>query len=247
MAKLAEGCIPTGCPSLDRALGGGLPRGAVSLLYGEAGAGKTSLAVQCTVLCAKRGEKALYVDSGGGFNVERLAQMAAEALPEVMENLVVFTPQSFQEQILLAETIDRYVARKTTLAVFDTVTGLYRLELSGVHETFASNRQLNRMMAYLKQLAVARGVAVMAISQVRAALTPDASCGGGLEPVAQRVLNYWTSLSLRLSNTSRAGVKEWTIERAARPGIAGLHSLFEVADNGLRDFSEVTARSARSS
>jgi len=249
MTELAEDHVPTGCASLDRALGGGLPRGEITLFYGEAGTGKTSLAVQCAVLCCKRGGKALYVDSGGGFNVERLVQTAADALPLVTENLILFTPESFGQQILLVETLDRYATEKTTLLVFDTVTGHYRLELTGAQETFRSNRQLNRMIAYLKQLAVARRIAVLAISQVRTALAHGTDQPKPIEPVAQRVLSHWSSLSIRLSSTPMAGVKEWTIEKAKAPGKAGLRSLVTVTAKGVSDFSAATAsaRSDRSS
>ncbi len=249
MAKLAEDYVPTGCIGLDRALGGGFPRGKISLLYGGAGTGKTSLAIQCAVLCSRRGEKALYVDSGGGFNVERLAQTAGDALPSVTENLIVFTPQSFHEQVLLVEAIDRYVTRSTGVLVVDTVTGYYRLELSGVHETFASNRQLNRMMAYLKQLAATRRVAVLAIGQVRASLAgPSNGRLQGIEPVARHVLDHWSSVSVRLSPTPVAGVKEWAIERGRTPETAGLRSLLAVTARGVSDASEATpsARSGRS-
>ncbi|RJS79912.1 DNA repair and recombination protein RadB, partial [Candidatus Bathyarchaeota archaeon] len=39
--------ISTGCTSLDDLLGGGITSGSITLIYGEAETGKTSLAIQC--------------------------------------------------------------------------------------------------------------------------------------------------------------------------------------------------------
>ncbi|MFB0567888.1 MAG: ATPase domain-containing protein, partial [Candidatus Bathyarchaeia archaeon] len=60
--------IPTGCHALDRMLEGGLTRGDVTLVYGEAETGKTSLAIQCAVNTARIGYKAIFVDSDGTFS-----------------------------------------------------------------------------------------------------------------------------------------------------------------------------------
>ncbi len=52
----------TGLAALDALLGGGLDRGTSTLLLGPAGSGKSSIAVQCAVQAAARGEKAfLYL------------------------------------------------------------------------------------------------------------------------------------------------------------------------------------------
>src|SRR4029077_5429003 len=55
-ADFAEGGVPEGVPDLDALLGGGLDRGAVALLMGPAGSGKSVLASQLAVSVADRGE-----------------------------------------------------------------------------------------------------------------------------------------------------------------------------------------------
>jgi circadian clock protein KaiC len=52
---------PTGIAGLDAMLGGGLPRGSVSLVRGGPGAGKTTLAMQFLMAGLQRGEKGLYL------------------------------------------------------------------------------------------------------------------------------------------------------------------------------------------
>ncbi|MEO5700335.1 MAG: ATPase domain-containing protein [Casimicrobiaceae bacterium] len=53
--------LPTGIEGLDHILGGGLWRGAVYLLQGMPGAGKTILANQVCAAAARRGARAVYV------------------------------------------------------------------------------------------------------------------------------------------------------------------------------------------
>lgn len=71
--------LPTGLPTLDRHLGGGLPRGAVTELVGPASVGKTQLclavAARALVDGASTGAKVLYVDTEGSFSPSRLLQL----------------------------------------------------------------------------------------------------------------------------------------------------------------------------
>jgi circadian clock protein KaiC len=57
----AIGLLTTGVPNLDRVLGGGLQRGAMVLIVGPPGAGKTMLAQQVAFHRARRGEPVLYL------------------------------------------------------------------------------------------------------------------------------------------------------------------------------------------
>lgn len=57
--------LTTGCRSLDRLLGGGLERDAITLVFGEGGSGKTNLALQCAREAARLGLRTAYVDTEG--------------------------------------------------------------------------------------------------------------------------------------------------------------------------------------
>ncbi|MDP6846097.1 MAG: ATPase domain-containing protein, partial [Candidatus Poseidoniia archaeon] len=58
--------LPTGCPSLDELLGGGVEAGALTLAYGEPGSGKTSFALQLArEVLAAGGESVLFIDTEG--------------------------------------------------------------------------------------------------------------------------------------------------------------------------------------
>jgi circadian clock protein KaiC len=57
--ELPDEIVSTGLRELDQLLGGGCERGSSLLVMGPAGVGKSTLAAQCAVAAADRGEKAL--------------------------------------------------------------------------------------------------------------------------------------------------------------------------------------------
>ena len=66
--------IPLGCSQVDQLLGGGIEKGSVTLIYGEAGAGKTNVCLQLARNVAINGDKVAYIDSEG-LSSERLSQV----------------------------------------------------------------------------------------------------------------------------------------------------------------------------
>ncbi|MGB7982280.1 MAG: DNA repair protein RadA [Candidatus Nanopelagicales bacterium] len=75
---------PTGVAELDRVLGGGLVPGAVVLLAGEPGVGKSTLLLQVVAAVAARGVRALYIT--GEESVEQVrarAERVGSVRPEV--------------------------------------------------------------------------------------------------------------------------------------------------------------------
>src|SRR5687768_9588994 len=59
----AEARMATGIAELDRVLGGGLVRGALVLVGGDPGIGKSTLLLQAMGALAKRGERVLYLSA----------------------------------------------------------------------------------------------------------------------------------------------------------------------------------------
>lgn len=202
--------IPTGCDSLDEILGGGLPTGGVSLVYGEAETGKSALAVQCAVNCARMGYKSLFIDSDGTFSPKRLSQIAYYDYEKISPLMILMKPSTFQEQVTAIDHLEEYITKKFGLIVVDTITSLYRVELGGPKETFALNRELNRQVAFLAQIAKTHKVAALITSQVRSVFLEEQV---GVEPVATRVLKFWSDIVLNLKPTGQTRVIKVLLEK----------------------------------
>jgi DNA repair protein RadB len=192
-------------------MGGGIPKGQITLAYGESNTGKTTFALQCAASASRENQKVLYIDCENSFSPERLAQIAAQDLHAVSSRIFVFKLQSFLEQSLLIEEVDRFVSNNVVLIVVDTVTSLYRLELKNPWLVFSSNRSLNRQLAYLTQTAKAHGVTVLITSQVHNTIQGDAT--PLIEPVATRVLKFWSQNILQITADPKPSVRRVVLEK----------------------------------
>lgn len=202
--------VPTGCGSLDKLLGGGLLFGDVSLVYGEAETGKTCLAIQCAVNAARLGCKTIFIDSDGTFSARRLSQIAYHDLDVVSPLITLVKPSDFQEQSLVIDCLDEYLTSSVGLVVVDTVTSLYRAEIGDKELTFSLNRELGRQLACLAQIAKTKKVAMLLTSQVRNVFVEGFV---GLEPVATRVLRFWSDVVLNFKPMSQGNALKAVLEK----------------------------------
>ena len=227
-----ESFIQTGCISLDKLLGGGFPTGSLSLIYGEAETGKTSLAIQCVVNCARRGFKSLFIDNDGTFSYERLSQIAEYDYERISPLIIIIRPNTFQEQIKAIDHLEKVISQKFGLVVVDTLTSLYCVETDSKKETFAVNRELNRQLAVLTEIAKTLGLAVIINSQVRSFPVKDKI---ELKPVAMRVQNFWSDIVIDMKKTGQTGVVQ--VMREKHPKIKGKGAIYVKLDNtGIVDY-----------
>lgn len=204
--------------------------GEVVVVYGEAGTGKTTLVIQTAVEAARRGSKVLYIDTDHSFTHQRFSQLAGEDSDAVSEQILLFFPDTFSAQTSLVESIENYLTAATRLVTVDTITSLYRVSLGTAERTFNLNRELNRQLAYLSEVALRRKLLVLLTSQVHTRMTFPF---GRIEPVARRTLAHWPRTIIRLKNTREQSKKEIVIERRRGRQVGSLKSLAKLTDHGF--------------
>lgn len=206
--------IPTGCEAVDKILGGGFPLGSVSLIYGEAETGKTTLAMQCAVNCARQGYKTLFVDCDGTFSARRLSQIASGDFKDIAELTILMRPNNFSEQALVIDRLTDYITKSFRLLVVDTITSLYRAEVAEHPEvTFQLNRELNRQIACLAQVSKTQKIAVLLISQVRSVFNETYI---SIEPVGTRVLKFWADTIIVMKPTENPRIIKAILEKSPK-------------------------------
>src|SRR5215470_8571340 len=95
--------IPTGCLSIDAALGvGGFPRGRVIEIYGPESGGKTTLTLQVIAEAQKLGGQAAFIDAE-----HALDPVYARKLGVDVDNLLVSQPDHGEQALEIAETLIR--------------------------------------------------------------------------------------------------------------------------------------------
>lgn len=129
--------------------------------------------------------------------------------------------------------LEKVITNKFGLIVVDTVTSLYRVELVGTEETYAANRELNRQLAVLTQIAKTMGIAVLIVSQVRSVPSGETV---QMKPVATRVLNYWSDIVLDMRQSGQTRVIR--VIREKHPKIKGKGAIYvKIEKEGITDYS----------
>jgi RecA/RadA recombinase len=226
--------IPTGCELFDRILMNGFQRGSISLVYGEPETGKTTLAIQCAISCARQGCKTLFVDCDNTFSAKRLSEITLTDFQKVSELINLMQPKSFEEQTLVIEQLPTYLTKNFGLVVFDTITSLYSEKLAEQPDkAFKLNRELNRLIASLAQTALTEKVAVLVTSQVRSVFNEDYV---SIEPVATRVVKFWADTIVNMRPTENPKVIKAVIEK--HPKMAqNFFCLLKIEESGIQEYS----------
>lgn len=117
--------ISSGAIALDKALGGGYPRGRIVEIWGAEGSGKTSLALHAIAEAQKLGGTCLFIDAEHSLSLQY-----AQALGVDTSKLLFSQPDSGETALQVLETAVRSGA--IDVAVVDSVAALLpRAELEG--------------------------------------------------------------------------------------------------------------------
>jgi len=203
---------PTGIPSLDNLLGGGFHSHAINLIYGEATTGKTTLSLSTVFhhLSNQRTATAVYLDIDNKLNTARLEQIAESQGTNLLPRIRLFTPESYSMQGDALEQLPEL--SPGDLLVIDSITGLYRGETEDAEKTFRVNKELNRQLGYLSEIAKTTGSTMLLTGQVRSILDTRQ-----VEPAAQRILRYWSETILKLEKITHPSNRQAILEQPAQP------------------------------
>ncbi len=158
--------LATAFPSLDRALGvGGLPRGSMIELFGPAGSGKTTLALQIVAHALHQGSTAAWLDADRTFD-----PAYAESLGIDLQQLPVLQPNHAEEGLDMVQRLA--VTGALDLVVVDSAAALVpQLELeSAIGETGSGlqGRVLASGLRRMRRAVERTGVCVLFLNQERA-------------------------------------------------------------------------------
>ena len=235
--------ISAGSYDLNKWLFGGYEKDIITTIFGPAGSGKTNFCILAAVSQAKKGNKIIYIDTEGGFSVERFRQLAGEEYQETLKNILLLKPTSFQEQKQAFLQLLKEMKSKTiNLIIVDGMTMLYRLELAEAREDTEKSRekiqeinsQLAKQMRVLAEIARKKDIPVLVTNQVYSEFLSEEEFRAGKERgvamVGGDILKYWSKTIIELQNN---GGKKKAILRKHR-SLREKELDFEIINNGIK-------------
>ena len=196
--KLSDGAsnqveaIPTGCLTLDYALGiGGLPRGRIIEIYGPESSGKTTVALHVLAEAQKLGGAAAFIDAE-----HALDPSYAEKLGVNINELYISQPDTGEQALDICETLVRSGA--VDIVVVDSVAALTpKAEIEGEMGDNFIGTQARLMSQALRKLTAITNKSkscVIFINQLRDKIgvlygSPETTTGG-------KALKFYSSVRL---------------------------------------------------
>ena len=228
--------IPTGISALNEFLGGGILQGQLTMIYGEGGSGKTGLMLQLASNSAKQGWKTIFIQTDTRFPSERFQQIAGPNWSKIVGDVPIMELRDFNQQERLAETLPRYITPNVKLVLWDTITSLYRTAQGTSKQNVLLNKSLSRQLVLLLELARLKELAIVLAAEMRGVIHTAENAGesdwSSEGPVAEKVLDYWTAIRLKLQKTPQLNQRRLTLER--HPEIGTPRSLLlQMSANGL--------------
>ncbi len=184
--KLQSGCAP-----LDDLIGGGFEHGIITEVYGEAGSGKTNLAIQLAIACAKQGKKTIFIDTEG-FSPERFRQLAGKDAGELAKTIIIYEPTDFQSQYTAICDCEKIMDQEIALIILDSPVIFYR-QMVSEEESIVFRRQLASQLSTLHTLTRRYKVVALITNQVYTDVETDhlKPLGGNpLEHIPKTILQF---------------------------------------------------------
>src|ERR1700683_2024710 len=184
--------IPSGCLSIDAALGvGGFPRGRVIEIYGPESGGKTTMPLHVIAEAQRLGGQAAFIDAE-----HALDPIYARKLGVDVDNLLLSQPDNSEQALEIAETLIK--SNAVDVIVIDSVAALVpKAELEGDMGDPQMGLQARLMSQALRKLTgiVSKSrTCLIFINQIREKIgvmfgNPETTTGG-------RALKFYSSIRI---------------------------------------------------
>ena len=197
--RMVVDAIPTGCVSLDIALGvGGVPRGRIIEIFGPEMSGKTTLAQHIIAEIQKRGGIAAFVDAEHALDPDYAKKIGVK-----IDELLISQPDTGEQALEIVETLVR--SNAVDVIVVDSVAALTpKAEIEGEMGEQHMGLQARLMSQALRKLAgiISKSkTCLIFINQIRYKIgvffgNPETTPGG-------TALKFYSSVRIEVRRTAQ--------------------------------------------
>lgn len=203
--------ISAGSFDFNKWLYGGYEEDVITMIAGPPGSGKTNFVLLAACSQAKKGNKVIFVDTEGGFSVDRIKQFVGDEHEKILENIFLLGPTSFEEQKkCFLKLLNQVKKEHVSLIIIDGMAMLYRLELgdavkSGDSENIKEiNREIGKQMRALSEIARKQKIPILITNQVYGGFQSEEEWKQGKEKeinlVGGDLFKYWSKCIIELKN-----------------------------------------------
>ncbi len=204
-------------PEPMKALMRGLESRALTSFYGAPGTGKTNLCLLAALECVRGNGRVIYIDTEGGFSIERLKQIRPD-FEGMLERMEIVEPRDFGEQ---GNAIRSLEGKNPDLIIVDSIAALYRLEYADARPSetkppgglrddkkriLEASRELSRQLSILSNIARDRGIPVLVTTHTfRNWETGENEIIGG------DAIKYWSKAIVYFERTGKTSERKATM------------------------------------
>lgn len=207
-------------------------------IFGEAGTGKTTMALQIAIAVCLRGKKVIIIDTEGKIGGEKIQAIAGtDNITQVNKSLKLYCPQKFDEQHDLIERLEYYLKNQEIgLIVIDTITNLYRQEMLFKKGNKSAFEKLAYQIAFLRRLSQERNIPILIFNQATmlkpSEKDPLILKRERVNPVAKAIMSYWSDREIIFIKQG------WNKFEARIPSEFEGRVLFEISNKGITHLEE---------
>jgi len=207
--------------NFDIILGGGLLEKTLIHIYGPPASGKTNIALIAAAAAGVFG-KVIYIDTEGGFSVERLQQIAGSNSTKILGNILLIEPSEYDEQKVAIRKLSDIVPKiDAKLVVVDSLSALYRLEEE------KDTKELGRQIAHLLRVAKKHEIPVLITNQVYTDINTQEVVSVGGE-----VLKYWSKIAIEVGKNEHNHLR-FAVLRKHKFLPEGMKLEFKIVESGI--------------
>ncbi len=232
--------ISTGSFDLNNWLNGGYESDIITMIAGPPGSGKTNFSILASCSQSKNNKKVIFMDTEGGFSIERVKQIVGGNHEKILENIFLLKPTNFEEQKKCFEKLLTAVKKEQIgLIVVDGMAMLYRLELGDAIQSkndsniWAINREIAKQMRVLAEISRKQEIPVLITNQVYSGFVSEEDWKKGLKGevniVGGDLFKYWSKCIIELKNDGGKKKAILLKHRSLKPKELS----FEIRDEGI--------------
>lgn len=213
--------------NFDEIFGGGIIEKCLTQIYGPPASGKTNLCIIAAVSIALRGKKVIFIDTEGGFSIERVKQIAKEKAASALKNIILIEPTNYEEQKTAVEGVEKMMHKRIGLIVVDSISVFYRLEEAGnMDEMKEKQILLGRQLEILLRISRKFNIPVIITNQVYTDIETNK-----ILPVGGEILKYWSKVIVELGRENPS--KRFSAIKKHKFIKEGKKSFFKIVDEGV--------------